>query len=204
MAKKKEQAVWRNRIVGSGMESPEAIMQHPGNWRVHSRQQQAALEGVLNEVGWVQEVIINKRTGRLVDGHLRVTVAIERKEAAIPVKYVDLTEEEESLVLATLDPIGAMAGTDAGKLDELLAGIGTDAEAVNELLAGLAGDTSDVVPFDAAPEPEEKPVERLTFTVAAEQAGVIREALERAKAAGSLDNGKALAVICAAYVSEVS
>ena len=39
-------------------------------------------------------------------------MAISRGEPTVPVLYVDLAPEEEALVLATLDPIGAMAGRD--------------------------------------------------------------------------------------------
>ena len=41
----------------------------------------------------------------------------------MPVLYVDLDPEEEALVLATLDPIGAMAGRDDEKLQALLADV---------------------------------------------------------------------------------
>jgi len=97
-----------NRIVGSGEESLDQIQFNPRNWRVHPLNQQNALKGVLEEVGWVQEVIVNKRTGNLVDGHLRCQLAAREGAKTIPVKYVDLSEEEEGLILSTLDPIAAM------------------------------------------------------------------------------------------------
>jgi hypothetical protein len=34
--------------------------------------QEAALAGILGQVGWVQQVLVNRRTGHVVDGHLRV------------------------------------------------------------------------------------------------------------------------------------
>src|SRR5437867_4576224 len=72
----KSQATWRNRIVGSGEEAPDQLLANPKNWRIHPKHQQEALAGVLDEVGWVQEVIVNQQTGHLVDGHLRVTLAL--------------------------------------------------------------------------------------------------------------------------------
>jgi hypothetical protein len=39
----------------------------------------------------------------------------------VPVTYVELTDDEEQLVLASLDPIGAMADAEATALEELLA-----------------------------------------------------------------------------------
>ena len=52
--------------------------------------QQRAVEGALQEVGWVQQVLVNRTTGHLVDGHLRVELAISRGEPS-PVTYLDLT-----------------------------------------------------------------------------------------------------------------
>src|SRR5690348_10145058 len=80
---------WRNRIVGHGEEDPEQLLANPNNWRIHPKSQQDALKGVLSEVGWVQDVIVNKRTGFVVDGHARVALAISAGER-VPVVYVDL------------------------------------------------------------------------------------------------------------------
>jgi len=129
---------YKNRIVGSGEESLDQIQFNPRNWRVHPLNQQNALKGVLEEVGWVQEVIINKRTGNLVDGHLRCQLAAREGAKTIPVKYVDLSEDEEALVLSTLDPIAAMAVTDKAKLDDLFASIETENADVLKMLDDIA------------------------------------------------------------------
>jgi hypothetical protein len=103
---------WRNRIVGYGEEAPEQLLANSRNYRIHPQRQQDALSAVLDEVGFVQDVIVNKTTNTVVDGHLRVALAISRGEPSIPVKYVDLTEDEEILVLATLDPLSSWASYD--------------------------------------------------------------------------------------------
>lgn len=127
---------FRNRIVGHGSAAPDQLLANPRNWRVHPREQRDALATVLAQVGWVQEVIVNQRTGFVVDGHLRVALALEREEPEVPVKYVDLSEDEEALVLATIDPLSAMAGVDTEKLAELLADLPPSSAAdVGELLA---------------------------------------------------------------------
>jgi len=128
----------KNRIIGSGEESLDQIQFNPRNWRVHPLNQQNALDGVLETVGWAQQVVVNKRTGNLVDGHLRCQLAARKGEKTIPVVYVDLSEEEEALVLATIDPIAAMATTDKQKLDELFAGIESDNENVKKMLDDIA------------------------------------------------------------------
>ncbi len=122
MSKKKTASTEiKNRIVGSADVDPKEVKLNAKNWRKHPKNQRDALEGVLKEVGWVQEVIVNKTTGNLLDGHLRVSLAIDKKEASIPVKYVELSEQEEILILATIDPIGAMAVSDQQLLEQLLA-----------------------------------------------------------------------------------
>lgn len=128
----------KNRIVGSGEEQLDQIMFNPRNWRIHPLSQQDALKGVLEEVGWVQQVIINKRTGNLIDGHLRCQLAAREGQKTIPVVYVDVSEDEEALVLATLDPIAAMAATDKQKLDELFADINSDNENVQKMISEIA------------------------------------------------------------------
>jgi hypothetical protein len=130
--------VWRNRIVDSGTEAPERLAANPANWRVHPRHQQDALAGALDTVGWVQQVLVNRRTGYVVDGHARVALALARKESAVPVLYVDLSPEEERLVLATLDPIGALAGRDEERLGALLAEVAVDDSGLQALLDALA------------------------------------------------------------------
>ena len=114
---------YENRIIGSGIMNPADIKKHPQNWRKHPASQAAALDEVLGTVGWIQEVIINKTTGNLIDGHLRVETALKNKESEIPVKYVELTEDEERIALATFDPISALAEKDDKILKELLAQI---------------------------------------------------------------------------------
>lgn len=131
-------AGWRNRIVGHGEEAPDQLLANALNWRIHPKAQQEALAGVLDEVGWVQDIIVNQRTGNVVDGHLRASLAIGRGEQSVPVVYVDLDEPEEKLILATIDPLAAMAVTDTEQLAALLAEVTVTDQALTEMLAGLA------------------------------------------------------------------
>ena len=114
------QTPWTNRIVAHGEEAPDKLIAHEFNWRTHTTNQRHALASVLNEVGLVQSVVVNRTTGRLVDGHLRVELAKAQGQPTIPVVYVELSEEEERIILTTLDPIAAMATADRQRLTELL------------------------------------------------------------------------------------
>lgn len=129
----------RSRIVGEGEEAPDQLLANPLNWRRHPDAQHKALEGMLREVGWVQRVIVNKTTGHVVDGHLRVELAMRRGEPAVPVIYVELTPEEEKIVLAAIDPIGGLAETDQGMLDTLLQDVTAEDDDLAEFLDSLRG-----------------------------------------------------------------
>jgi hypothetical protein len=128
------QTGWRSRIVGQGVEAPDQLLANPNNWRIHPQHQQKALGGILDNIGWVQDVIVNKTTGYVVDGHLRVALAISKGEATVPVSYVELSESEENLVLAALDPVGTLAVADLDALDKLRLG-----DRSGELAASYAG-----------------------------------------------------------------
>lgn len=131
---------WSNRIVGTDNVAPADLVPNAGNWRRHSSRQRRALTGVMDDVGWVAQITVNQRSGHLVDGHLRLALALERGEPSVPVVYVDLDEGEERLVLATLDPIGALAEADGGALELLLSQIETADGTVRRLLDDLAAE----------------------------------------------------------------
>ena len=209
-------AAWRDRIVGEGTEAPATLKAaaNPLNWRLHSDRQRQALGGVLDEVGWVQRVILNRTTGNLVDGHLRVDMANERGEPTVPVLYVELTEAEEHLVLAALDPVAAMADADGQILAQLHQNIATDNVAVQGLLeevakpfqlpaAGEWGAALDEVPTGDHPG-----VHTIPFVLTTDQYELVQQALAHATAAGPFGEtgnanakGNALARICASYLT---
>lgn len=128
---------WRNRIVGHGEEAPDQLLANPLNWRTHPIVQQEALKEILQNIGWVQDIIVNRRTGHLIDGHLRVQLALRDHDVMVPVTYVDLSEEEERTILATFDPIGDLATADKAKLSELLQTVDIGDAIVRKLLDQL-------------------------------------------------------------------
>ena len=103
--------------------------------------------------------MVNRRTGFVVDCHARVALALTRGKATVPVLYVDLDPGEETLVLATLDPIGAMAGRDEEKLKALLAEISVDDAGLLALLGDLGGNEpkAGLTDPDEVPEPPADP-----------------------------------------------
>lgn len=204
---------WRNRIVGYSEEPPDQLLANPRNWRTHPERQADVLRGVLADVGIVQTVIVNQRTGHLIDGHLRVMEALKAGLPTIPVTWVDLTDAEEATILATLDPLAALAGTDTAQLDALLRDITTDSPAVQAMLDQLATDVG-IVPgmgvtdaFGALPDEDRAPFQQMTFTVSDQQHERIRAALSLAKGRENFrdtgndnSNGNALWALAEAYL----
>ena len=99
---------------------------------------------VLDEIGWIDEVIVNQQTGHVVNGHLRVALAISKGEPLVPVRYVDLSPEDEAKALAVFDPIGTLAVTDSVTLAALLESVDTDSESVQKMLDDLLENAPDL------------------------------------------------------------
>lgn len=113
---------WPNRIVDTGAADPQQLAKgmNPLNWRGHPEAQREALEEALDSIGFIQRVLVNRTTGRVIDGHLRIELAVLKGQDLIPVDYVELTEDEEALALATLDAITEQAEPIPDKLAALL------------------------------------------------------------------------------------
>ena len=99
---------------------PRTLVPHPGNWRLHPEIQATELAKSISEFGWLQTVLWNRRTGRLIDGHLRVEHALRAGEATVPAHVIDVDERTERRILATFDRVGELRERDESKLYELL------------------------------------------------------------------------------------
>jgi hypothetical protein len=208
------QRLFRSRIVGHVEMDPNELLANPFNWRIHPQYQREALEGVLSEVGWVDEVKVNHNNGHVVDGHLRVSLALSHDEPLVPVMLLDLTEEEEKIILATIDPIASMAVTDAEKLGELFGDIQADtgrlAETMQEIAANNAPKAwADVFSAAGGDAPEYR---HTTFSLRASQWEVVKRAVDAAKPylteadleVNKNKNGSAIYLICEAYLNGLS
>lgn len=191
---------WKNRIVESGFENPEHLLANPFNARIHPKAQQDALEGVLDTVGFVDRVMVNRVTGHVVDGHLRVALAISRGQTEIPVDYVDLTEEEERLVLASHDWLAQMAVYDVEILDDLLTQVSSPDDRVQQMLDEMAAENA-LAFQDSGVVQKSLRDRRQTVRVVLYVDQL--EIFERAIAATGLDNrGEAVLHICKRFLGD--
>jgi DNA modification methylase len=113
----------------------DTLQDNPRNWRRHPDQQMAALADVIAEVGWAGALLYNERTGRLLDGHAR-----KKLGGKVPVLIGSWSEEQERKILATLDPLAAMAKADGPALEALLREVDSSSENIQAMLADLANE----------------------------------------------------------------
>ena len=145
----------RDRIKSLRRVKASDLRPNPRNWRMHPEAQQNALRGVLAEVGIADALLARELpdgTLELVDGHLRTDIDPNTKW---PVLVLDVTKEEADKLLATVDPLAAMAEPDPEKLEALLAEVSTESEAVEAMLADLR-DAAGIL-ADADEQEEESP-----------------------------------------------
>lgn len=125
----------KNRIKELRVVPASELLPNPKNWRTHPDAQKNALKGILSEVGMADAVLARELPDgslMLIDGHLRAETL---GKGDVPVLILDVTEAEADKLLATLDPLAAMAESDAAKLDELLRCVDTGSEALQQMLA---------------------------------------------------------------------
>jgi len=70
----------------------------------------------------------------------------------VPVLILDVNEAEADKILATLDPLAAMADSDAVKFEELLHTVNTSSQALQELIAETAAQAGLYEDLDGSPQ----------------------------------------------------
>jgi DNA modification methylase len=139
----------------------------PWNFRRHPTEQEAALAGAIEELGFYgYPDVYQTKEGplRICDGHLRKALLLKRygPDAEIEVNVTDFDEAEAKKATLTKDPLTEMAQVDGVALDQLLREVQTGSEALQAMLAALAKDsglyqTPEIVE-DEAPEAPAVPI----------------------------------------------
>lgn len=106
--------------------APGELAPNPHNHRLHPDRQKELMRAALADEGWIDPVIFNRQTGRLVDGHERVEEAMAAGVEAVPVIEIDVDEATERRIIARHDRIGALAEIDFEALAANLAAEGID------------------------------------------------------------------------------
>lgn len=135
---------------------PTDLLANPFNARVHPFRQQEMMTEVLQRVGWVRNVLVNTVTGHVLDGHMRIQIAITNNET-VPVDYVTVSEDDERYILATFDAVGDQALVDVSMFERLVDGLDSGSavtglfDKIQKQWASLLGDGDDRPAADPAP-----------------------------------------------------
>lgn len=119
---------WQNLISHRANVDPLELLPQEHNFRIHAMNQRHVTIASLNELGHVGDVIVNVRSGKIVNGHLRVELAIAENQRTVPVTYLDCDLATEQIILAFFDAVGAKAITDAERLRATLGQITTTSQ----------------------------------------------------------------------------
>jgi hypothetical protein len=119
---------FRNRVVELRRVPAASLRKNPRNWRLHPEGQRSALLEILGTVGFVGAGIGRDTPDgiELLDGHLRADLA---DDGEMPILIVDLNDDEAAKVLATFDPLSALAIPDIDAFKLLLTGLELDEHA---------------------------------------------------------------------------
>lgn len=130
----------RNRIKGHRKIKASDLIANEKNFREHSPEQKSALQELYGSIGFARSLLAYELPDgrlKLLDGHLRADTT---PDEIVDVEVLDVTEAEADVILASIDPLSAMAKTNAGSLQSLLSGMQAENQAtINKILAGAGG-----------------------------------------------------------------
>ena len=187
------------------------LIPYARNARTHSEQQVAQIAGSIQEFGFCNPVLIDGQNS-IIAGHGRVLAAGRLKLETVPcIRLTHLSDAQRRAYILADNRIALNSGWDTEMLANELSDLHAD-----DLDLGLLGfdpeELEKLSGFDIEPtEPPElasgdrEPFQQMTFTLHDDQAKTIKDAIERAKAAGAFSgpnensNGNALARIAEAY-----
>src|SRR6266568_99431 len=103
----------RNRIKRHAVVRAGDLVPHELNPRVHGAAQRAALEALYEEIGFARSLLAYELPDgrlKLIDGHLRRDLDPDMQ---VDVEVLDVSEAEARTLLLSIDPLAALAQTNA-------------------------------------------------------------------------------------------
>jgi hypothetical protein len=125
--------VLRNRIKGHRRVRAGDLVPHELNFRLHPELQKAALEALYHEIGFARSLLAYELPDgrlKLIDGHLRRDLDPDME---VDVEILDVNDDEARTLLLSIDPLAALAETDAHIHERLCQVTQTDSEALGAL-----------------------------------------------------------------------
>ena len=110
----------RNRIKGHRKVRARDLVPHEWNFRLHPESQRAALQAIYEQVGFARSLLAYELPDgrlKLLDGHLRRDLDPDME---VDVEVLDVNDDEARALLLSIDPLAALAETQAQLHDRLL------------------------------------------------------------------------------------
>jgi len=123
----------RNRIKGHRRVRAGDLVPHELNFRLHPQQQKAVLQALYREVGFARSLLAYELPDgrlKLIDGHLRRDLDPDME---VDVEVLDVNDDEARTLLLSIDPLAALADTNADVHAQLREITVTDSESINDL-----------------------------------------------------------------------
>lgn len=193
------------------------LVPYERNARTHSPEQVAQIAASIREFGFTNPILVDSSDG-IIAGHGRLAAAKDMRMTEVPVIVLDhLTAEQRRAYVIADNQIALNAGWDMSLLQQEVMSLNMvdfdlDLLGFDEgLIAGLLDGGVDVQELDTMPDlpsGDREPIQQMTFTLHDDQAEIIKEAIEKAKAMGEFvdtgnenSNGNALARVAELFLS---
>jgi hypothetical protein len=145
----------RNRIKSHCRVRAGDLVPHEWNFRLHPEQQRVALQALYEQVGFARSLLAYELPDgrlKLIDGHLRRDLDPDME---VDVEVLDVNDEEARALLLSIDPLAALAETQAQLHDRLLELTPTDSAELRAAWESAANAVLEGEPkpgFDSIPE----------------------------------------------------
>lgn len=181
-----------------------SLKPHPNNPRQHPDRSIDAVKRSIEAFGFTNPVLVSA-DGYVLAGHTRIKAAERAGLREVPVIRLSLSGPDADAYLIADNQTATLSEWDMPKLADLLSEL--DGNGFDATLTGFDTDELEkilghvpAIEFGGLPDGEKSPFEQMTFTLTADQADTLREAMEAAKNSGPFvdtgnenSNGNALA-----------
>jgi hypothetical protein len=139
---------------------PNSLTEHDLNWRSHPPYQTDVVSELIRKHGWIVPLVVNARSGKILDGHDRRKIAISKGIPAVPVIIGDWPIEQEPEILASLDPSAMLAQGDPEALHRLMQQLADPSPVIKQLIDSVAEGAGvlEMLEQQAAADPDPAPV----------------------------------------------